>query len=107
MRGSHEQGRMLNSLAICLRKVKEMDPPALSGFLQGCAVTLAMVKWAVPLHEAFAKWLHSLTSLLLLLCRYTKPQPVVDLMTQIKKTFDPNGILNPYKVLPQVQAVAQ
>ena len=39
--------------------------------------------------------------------RYTKPQPVVNLMTQVKQTFDPKGILNPYKVLPQVMAVAQ
>ena len=40
-------------------------------------------------------------------CRYTKPQPVVQLMTQVKQAFDPKGILNPYKVLPQVMAVAQ
>ncbi|CAK0772713.1 hypothetical protein CVIRNUC_003992 [Coccomyxa viridis] len=38
---------------------------------------------------------------------YTKPQPVVQLMTQVKQAFDPKGILNPYKVLPQVMAVAQ
>jgi D-2-hydroxyglutarate dehydrogenase len=44
---------------------------------------------------------------MLLLCRYTKPQPVVELMNKVKKVFDPNGILNPYKVLPHVEAVAQ
>ena len=34
-------------------------------------------------------------------CRYTKSQEAVKLMGQIKRVFDPNGILNPYKVLPQ------
>lgn len=31
---------------------------------------------------------------------YSKPQPAIDLMKKIKHLFDPNGILNPYKVLP-------
>jgi len=35
------------------------------------------------------------------MCRYSKPEGVVKLMGQIKRVFDPNGILNPYKVLPQ------
>ena len=29
----------------------------------------------------------------------TKPAPVMDLMRRTKALFDPNGILNPYKVL--------
>lgn len=29
-----------------------------------------------------------------------RPEPVVDLMKQLKAMFDPNGILNPYKTLP-------
>ncbi len=33
--------------------------------------------------------------------RYTKSPEAVKLMGQIKRVFDPNGILNPYKVLPQ------
>lgn len=36
-----------------------------------------------------------------LVCRYTKSPEAVQLMGQIKKVFDSNGILNPYKVLPQ------
>ncbi|BDA44336.1 probable D-2-hydroxyglutarate dehydrogenase, mitochondrial [Coccomyxa sp. Obi] len=32
---------------------------------------------------------------------YTKSPEAVKLMGQIKRVFDPNGILNPYKVLPQ------
>ena len=35
------------------------------------------------------------------ICRYTKSPEAVKLMGQIKRVFDPNGILNPYKVLPQ------
>lgn len=35
------------------------------------------------------------------MCRYSKPEEAVKLMGQIKRVFDPNGILNPYKVLPQ------
>jgi FAD/FMN-containing dehydrogenase len=31
---------------------------------------------------------------------YSKPRVAVDLMRQIKTVMDPNGILNPYKVLP-------
>lgn len=34
-------------------------------------------------------------------CRYTKAPEAVELMGRIKGVFDPNGILNPYKVLPQ------
>eukprot|EP00340_Litonotus_pictus_P012884 CAMPEP_0170535800 /NCGR_PEP_ID=MMETSP0209-20121228/101796_1 /TAXON_ID=665100 ORGANISM="Litonotus pictus, Strain P1" /NCGR_SAMPLE_ID=MMETSP0209 /ASSEMBLY_ACC=CAM_ASM_000301 /LENGTH=494 /DNA_ID=CAMNT_0010837099 /DNA_START=258 /DNA_END=1743 /DNA_ORIENTATION=- len=30
---------------------------------------------------------------------YTQPQLNIDLMKSIKKTYDPNGILNPYKIL--------
>ncbi|PVU95991.1 hypothetical protein BB561_001456 [Smittium simulii] len=33
--------------------------------------------------------------------KYTKSPEMIDMMKKIKKTFDPNGILNPYKVLPQ------
>jgi FAD/FMN-containing dehydrogenase len=32
---------------------------------------------------------------------YSKQPLLVELMKSIKKIFDPNGILNPYKVLPQ------
>eukprot|EP00475_Leptophrys_vorax_P011279 TRINITY_DN17794_c0_g3_i2.p1 TRINITY_DN17794_c0_g3~~TRINITY_DN17794_c0_g3_i2.p1 ORF type:complete len:383 (+),score=115.02 TRINITY_DN17794_c0_g3_i2:391-1539(+) len=32
---------------------------------------------------------------------YSKSQTLIGLMQQIKKIFDPNGILNPYKVLPE------
>ncbi|KAK3269045.1 D-2-hydroxyglutarate dehydrogenase, mitochondrial [Cymbomonas tetramitiformis] len=32
---------------------------------------------------------------------YSKSKPAIDLMKQIKKSMDPNGIMNPYKVLPQ------
>jgi len=32
---------------------------------------------------------------------YSKSRPMVDLMKKIKHLFDPNGILNPYKVLPE------
>lgn len=31
---------------------------------------------------------------------YSKPPLAVDLMRQMKAVFDPQGILNPYKVLP-------
>jgi len=31
---------------------------------------------------------------------YTKPSNAVNMMKQIKNMFDPNGILNPYKVVP-------
>lgn len=31
---------------------------------------------------------------------YSKSRPAIDLMKDIKKLMDPNGILNPYKVLP-------
>jgi len=31
---------------------------------------------------------------------FSKPKEAVDLMRSIKNIFDPNGILNPYKVLP-------
>ena len=34
-------------------------------------------------------------------CRYTKSPEAVELMQRVKGVFDPNGILNPYKVLPQ------
>ena len=34
------------------------------------------------------------------LCRYTKPEPMIRMMTKIKQVFDPNGIMNPYKMLP-------
>jgi len=33
---------------------------------------------------------------------YTKPDNAVEYMKHIKTMFDPNGILNPYKVLPQL-----
>lgn len=38
---------------------------------------------------------------MLLFDRYTKSPEAVKLMGAIKRAFDPNGILNPYKVLPQ------
>ena len=31
---------------------------------------------------------------------FSKPDPAIQLMKQIKPIFDPNAILNPYKVLP-------
>ena len=31
---------------------------------------------------------------------YSKSQPMIDYMKKIKDVFDPNGIMNPYKVLP-------
>ena len=31
---------------------------------------------------------------------YTKDESAVDMMRVVKETFDPNNILNPYKVLP-------
>lgn len=31
---------------------------------------------------------------------YSKPVAAISLMRQMKKIFDPNNILNPYKVLP-------
>ena len=31
---------------------------------------------------------------------YSKTQPMIDYMKKIKSVFDPNGIMNPYKVLP-------
>lgn len=31
---------------------------------------------------------------------YSKSQPAIELMKDLKKLMDPNGILNPYKVLP-------
>lgn len=31
---------------------------------------------------------------------YSKSQPMIDYMRRIKTVFDPNGIMNPYKVLP-------
>ena len=33
-------------------------------------------------------------------CRFSKPQAAIDIMRQIKQVFDPNGIMNPYKLLP-------
>lgn len=33
--------------------------------------------------------------------KYSKRTAAIDLMYQMKKMMDPNGILNPYKVLPQ------
>lgn len=32
---------------------------------------------------------------------FSKPRPVVDIMRKMKYILDPNGILNPYKVLPK------
>lgn len=32
---------------------------------------------------------------------YSKSQEAVEMMKKMKKLFDPNGILNPYKVLPE------
>lgn len=32
--------------------------------------------------------------------RYSKSQNAIELMKQLKKLMDPNGILNPYKVVP-------
>lgn len=32
--------------------------------------------------------------------RYSKDASAIALMHEVKKTMDPNGILNPYKVLP-------
>jgi FAD/FMN-containing dehydrogenase len=31
---------------------------------------------------------------------YSKSDAMIKYMTEIKKVFDPNGIMNPYKVLP-------
>jgi FAD/FMN-containing dehydrogenase len=31
---------------------------------------------------------------------YTKSKPMIEMMQKIKEVFDPNMILNPYKVLP-------
>jgi len=31
---------------------------------------------------------------------YSKTKPMIEYMRRIKKVFDPNGIMNPYKVLP-------
>jgi FAD/FMN-containing dehydrogenase len=36
---------------------------------------------------------------------YSKTEPMIHYMRQIKKVFDPNGIMNPYKVLPTAAAV--
>lgn len=33
---------------------------------------------------------------------YSKDQPALRLMRDLKKLMDPNGILNPYKVLPDL-----
>lgn len=33
---------------------------------------------------------------------YSKPNEAIAIMSEIKKLFDPKGILNPYKVLPNV-----
>jgi FAD/FMN-containing dehydrogenase len=33
---------------------------------------------------------------------YSKTNEMIGVMRQIKDVFDPNGILNPYKVLPSV-----
>ncbi len=35
------------------------------------------------------------------LIHYSKPPVMVELMKSIKKVIDPNGIMNPYKVLPE------
>lgn len=34
-------------------------------------------------------------------CRYTKRPEAIDMMRDLKQLLDPNGILNPYKVLPE------
>lgn len=34
----------------------------------------------------------------------TKCQQAIDLMVNVKQMMDPNGILNPYKVLPRLQS---
>lgn len=34
--------------------------------------------------------------------KLSKNQQAIDLMRNVKQTMDPNGILNPYKVLPQL-----
>jgi len=31
---------------------------------------------------------------------YSKTKPMIEYMKRIKSVFDPNGIMNPYKVLP-------
>lgn len=33
---------------------------------------------------------------------HSKSRPAVDLMRSLKNTMDPKGILNPYKVIPEV-----
>lgn len=36
---------------------------------------------------------------------YSKSSQAIELMHQIKNVMDPNGILNPYKVLPDKHSV--
>ena len=52
--------RLVRSLPlyICLCKVKEIKPLAPSAVPQACAVTLAIIVWAVPVHEALVKCAH-------------------------------------------------
>lgn len=47
-------------------------------------------------------------TLLMYMChrRYTKSPEMIDMMRAVKHLFDPNNILNPYKVLPNEQAEA-
>jgi len=54
-------------------------------------------------HEGSVSAEHGLRLMKADCIHYSKPKNAVKLMKEIKKTLDPKGILNPYKVLPETK----